>query len=266
MLIDWFTVSAQAVNFLILVWLLKRLLYRPVLAAIEARENKIATQLADATQREAQARKEREDFQHRKEALEREREDLLRKATEEAAAQRQTLLEAARQDADTLRSRLNELLANERRELSRRLSSGIQAEVLALARKALSDLAGLSVEDRMVEVFIDHLRALPESQRLLVTGGTGSSRPGATVHSAFELPFARRGPIKAAISDCLAPDIPVRFELSPELVCGIELTVGGVKLGWSVTDYLSSVSEKLVALVEPAQSPAPAPSLEARHG
>jgi F-type H+-transporting ATPase subunit b len=73
MLIDWFTVGAQAVNFLILVWLLKRFLYRPVLAAIDAREKKIAAQLADAAQREARAQAERADLQHRSETLERAR-------------------------------------------------------------------------------------------------------------------------------------------------------------------------------------------------
>jgi len=98
MLIDWFTVVAQAVNFLILVWLLKRFLYRPVLAAIDAREQKIATQLAQATQREAQAQTEREEFQRRNETLAREREAILRKASDAVDAERQTLLEAARQD------------------------------------------------------------------------------------------------------------------------------------------------------------------------
>jgi F-type H+-transporting ATPase subunit b len=37
MLIDWFTVGAQVLNFLILVWLLKRFLYGPILDAIDAR-------------------------------------------------------------------------------------------------------------------------------------------------------------------------------------------------------------------------------------
>ena len=46
MLIDWFTVAAQAVNFLILVWLLKRFLYKPVLAAVDEREKRITAQLA----------------------------------------------------------------------------------------------------------------------------------------------------------------------------------------------------------------------------
>ena len=48
MLIDWFTIGAQALNFLILVWLLKRFLYRPILNAIDARENLVARELSDA--------------------------------------------------------------------------------------------------------------------------------------------------------------------------------------------------------------------------
>ena len=46
MLIDWFTVGAQALNFLILVWLMKHFLYQPILHAIDAREKKIAAELA----------------------------------------------------------------------------------------------------------------------------------------------------------------------------------------------------------------------------
>ena len=58
MLIDWFTVGAQVVNFLILVWLLKRFLYRPILDAIDAREKRIARVLADTDAKKAAAQKE----------------------------------------------------------------------------------------------------------------------------------------------------------------------------------------------------------------
>ena len=48
MLIDWFTVGAQVVNFVILVWLMKHFLYKPILSAIDAREKRIASELAAA--------------------------------------------------------------------------------------------------------------------------------------------------------------------------------------------------------------------------
>ena len=69
MLINWFTVFAQAINFLILVWLLKRFLYKPILHAIDEREKGIATQLAQAEAKVAEAQKERDDFQHKNEAF-----------------------------------------------------------------------------------------------------------------------------------------------------------------------------------------------------
>ncbi len=57
MLIDWFTVGAQVVNFAILVWLLKRFLYKPIIDAIDAREKRIALALADADAKTAEAQK-----------------------------------------------------------------------------------------------------------------------------------------------------------------------------------------------------------------
>ncbi|MDP3428826.1 MAG: F0F1 ATP synthase subunit B, partial [Desulfomicrobium sp.] len=55
MLIDWFTVGAQVVNFLVLVWLMKRFLYKPILGAIDAREERIAKELADGQRMQAEA-------------------------------------------------------------------------------------------------------------------------------------------------------------------------------------------------------------------
>ncbi len=67
MLIDWFTVIAQVANFLILVWLLKRFLYHPILNAIDAREKRIAKQLSDADAKMTEAQKERDEFNRKNE-------------------------------------------------------------------------------------------------------------------------------------------------------------------------------------------------------
>ena len=63
MLVDWFTVGAQLLNFILLVWLMKRFLYQPVLDAIAAREQKIAAQLADAAATKTEAHQQQEEFQ-----------------------------------------------------------------------------------------------------------------------------------------------------------------------------------------------------------
>src|SRR5450631_1658984 len=100
MLIDWFTVGAQAINFIILVWLLKRFLYKPILNAVDAREKRVAAELADAAAKKAEAVKERDEFRHKNEEFDQQRVTLLSKAAEEAKAERQRLLSEARQAAD----------------------------------------------------------------------------------------------------------------------------------------------------------------------
>ena len=88
MLIDWFTVGAQVLNFLILVWLMKRFLYRPILRAIDAREKRIAAELADAVAEKASARKERDEFQQKNEDFDQQRAALLSQQNNEAKSQR----------------------------------------------------------------------------------------------------------------------------------------------------------------------------------
>jgi len=83
-LIDWFTVGAQALNFVLLVWMMRRYLYRPILNAVDAREKRIAAVLAAADAKRADAQKARDELQHQQDEFDRQRAALLSKASEEA--------------------------------------------------------------------------------------------------------------------------------------------------------------------------------------
>src|SRR5471030_2936510 len=96
MLIDWFTFGAQTLNFLILVWLLRRFLYQPILDAIDTRERSIATTLADADAKHASAQKERAEYEQKNAQIDQQRTELLRQATADARTQGTALLDAAR--------------------------------------------------------------------------------------------------------------------------------------------------------------------------
>ena len=246
MLISWFTVGAQALNFLLLVWLLKHFLYQPVLAAIDAREKQIAATLKDAAGQETKAQAAGEELRKRNVAFDAERDDLMRKATEDGAAERKRLIGSARQESELLRAKLDQSLSTERAELGRQLSLRTQAEVFALTRKALSELAGASLEDRMIEVLIDRLRGLPEPEKLALAGAKADG--GILVRGAYDLAPAGRTKLEAAIRERVNANTTVRFETAPELVCGLELSLDGVKLAWSVSDYLSTLAQDTAAL------------------
>ncbi len=176
MLINWFTVLAQAVNFLILVWLLKRFLYKPILHAIDEREKGIATRLAQAEATKAEAQKERDDFRHKNEAFDQERAALLKKATDEADAGRQRLLDEAKKEADALRAKREDALRTEQRNLGQDIIRLTQKQVFAIARKTLTDLADTSLEERMGDAFVQRVRALTgDAKEQLVTAFKSSN-------------------------------------------------------------------------------------------
>ena len=243
MLIDWFTVGAQVINFLVLVWLLKRFLYRPILDAIDAREQRIATELADADAKRAEARQERETFQHKNEAFDQQRAALLAQATEAAKAERDRLLDEARQAADALRAKRQEALRQEADQLNQALRRRTQQEVFAIARKTLSDLAGASLEERLVAVLIDRLQAMDAEAHAVFAEALETASAPVRVRSAFELSAAQRAAVQEALNSVFATEIPIQFSAGPDLVGGIEVTANGQQIGWSIADYLRSLEQ-----------------------
>jgi F-type H+-transporting ATPase subunit b len=265
MLIDWFTVGAQALNFIVLVWLLKRYLYKPILNAVDAREKLIAGRLADASAKEAEAQKERETFQRKNDAFDQQRAALMSKATAEAGAERQRLLDDARKAAEALRAKHAAALRSDAQDLNDAIRRRTQEEVFAIARKTLTDLAGASLEERTADVFAGRLGAMDGKVKAGFAQALKAAGEPALVRSAFDLPAAQRGVIQKALDGTFAAKIQVRFETAPDLVSGIELTAGGQKIAWSIADYLASmekgVSELLKAQekTQPDAAPKPKP-------
>ena len=255
MLINWFTVGAQALNFLILVWLMRRFLYKPILLAIAAREKRIATELADADAKKAEAKKERDEFQHKNEEFDQQRVALMSKATDEANAERQRLLEEARQAADALSVKRREGLRNDAHRLNQAIRRRTQQEVFAIVRKALTDLATTSLEERMGEVFTRRLREMDGKAKEGLGQALKTASEPALVRSAFEMPQEQRAAIQNALNETFSAEIPVRFETAPDLVSGIELTTNGQKVAWSIADYLASLKRGIDELLKEKDQP-----------
>lgn len=250
MLIDWFTVGAQALNFIILVWLMRRFLYKPIRDAIDAREHRIANALADADAKQVEARREREAFQRKNEEFDQQRAALLAKATDEVNTERQRLLDEARKAADALTAKRRATLRSDARNLAQAISRRTQQEVFAIARKALADLATTSLEERIGEEFIRRLRGMDGEASAEFAKALGSRTDPALIRSAFDLPPEQRTVIQNALNETFSADIRLRFETAPDVVGGIELSVGGRKVAWSIADYLASLEKGVAELLK----------------
>jgi F-type H+-transporting ATPase subunit b len=241
MRIDWLTVGAQVVNFLVLVFLLRQFLYRPVLEAMARREKRIADRLREAETREQDARHKADDYEARMADIESRRDELLAQAKDEADARRHELMESARREVEQAEARWQKDLLREQQDVVGEIRAEIAAMAESVVRKALADLAHTQLEQQIISGLLDRIDQLDDSARASLAGADG----GLTVHTAFPLDSAQRTQITRALHERLGRSAPVHYAMDPALVCGVVLSSGGHRLGWNLADYLQSLSQGL---------------------
>jgi len=248
--IDWFTIAAQAINFLILVGLMKHFLYKPILNAIDTREQRLAAVIADANAKEAAAKKELNEYQQKNEALDRQRDILMSQMTEEVNSEHQRLLDEARKATDAFSAKQQEKLRDDIYKKKQTFSVKLREEVFSIARKTLEDLGKPNLEKCLVEAFINHLSEIDSKTKEALVHDYKTSPAPAILRSAFDLPEEQRIIIQNALNEIFSPEIQVQFETAPDLISGIELTVNSQKISWNIGHYLISMENEADKLMD----------------
>ena len=253
--ISWFTVIAQLVNFLILVWLMKRYLYKPVLNAIDEREKKIAGQLADAETKKTEAAKEQGEFQQKNAQFDLSKKDLMDKAVAGANDERNKLLEIARNDANAIRTKQENSLKDMQVALNHEIAQKTQQEIFAISRKVLTDIASVSFEEQAVNLFLKQLGELKEEEKKKIIAVFQSAANPVLVQSAFDLSPKEQSDILNAVKTMSVTEPKIEFKTTPEIIGGIELTANGFKVAWSISDYLNSLEKSIAETIKDSAHP-----------
>jgi F-type H+-transporting ATPase subunit b len=259
MKINWFTVLAQLLNFALLVWLMRRFLYAPILAAMDQREKKISAQLKAAKTQKDEAKAAHDELTKKTEAFDAQKQALLTAATADAETQRQQLLAAARQEADDQRAKQQKALQESQATQQADLARQTRQTVFAVAKKALADLASVSLEAQAVDVFVQRLHALNDDDKQPLVAAFQANKKPMQVQSASALTPKQQATIKTTLVALLGAAPDLEFTANPALISGISLSANGFKLAWDVADYLVALG-KATPAPKPAPDPAPKPA------
>ncbi|WP_323026986.1 F0F1 ATP synthase subunit delta [Gelidibacter japonicus] len=244
--INWFTVIAQIVNFLILVWLLKRFLYKPVLDAIDAREKKIASQLEDAATKKAEAKRDKDLFRQKNETFDKERAEKMNEVHEQIDSEKQRLFEEVRKESTVLRSKFEESLKQQEQEITDRLKRKTKDAVFEIAKKTLSDLADVNLEQHVVTVFIEKIRSLDGAAKTKFIDALKNNEGSVTVKSVFELSMGSKQELEKAMEKITEKQNDFQYQLEPELVSGIKIETASYQLSWTIDSYLDALKKESI--------------------
>jgi F-type H+-transporting ATPase subunit b len=237
-LIDWFTVLAQIVNFLVLVALLKHFLWGRLTRAIDEREARVAGDLARAQELSKEAALRAEQLRVQAEEQERKRNEWIAQARKEAEDERAKLIQESRESVRALERKWQEDLEREQATFFGELRGKAAMEILAVIRRALGDLASSNLQKSVIDAFLEKLQSL----------GVATLRElGAKEHvvrSAMDLSDETREKIRNVLQARLT------FERDTSMSLGIELRGNGQKIGWNLDSYLGSMEENLKEVLE----------------
>ena len=247
--LSWSTFLLEIINFLVLVWILKRFLFRPVQGMIERRRASIEQRIAEAKAQQAEAEGLRQQYQDRLAHWEQERqqarEQLRRELESERAQGQAALTEQLAQAKEKSRG------AEERRQadLENRLEETALLQGARFASQLLQTAAGPETEARLVEMAMEELTRLPDERIETLRNHLGVA--SIEVASAYPLSPSQRERLQQTLAQRLAPEMPVTFMQQPELLAGLRITLGAWVLDANLQNELRGFSS--FAQGEPGQ-------------
>jgi F-type H+-transporting ATPase subunit b len=237
------TFLLEIVNFLVLVWILKRFLYKPVLAVIARRKAGIDQTLAEADDKLQQAAKLRQQYEGRVADWEQERREAREKLAHEIEAERehrlaelQALLADEREKAEVADARC-------RADTTRRLEESALQQGGRFAARLLSLGAGAQTQTRLLELLLADLRGLSEEQRTRLRSAAGEAPGAIDVVSAFPLSPEQLEHLRQALTSAIGLELPLHPGQDEQLIAGIQITIGAWVLGANLRDELQGFAD-----------------------
>ncbi len=240
--LDWSTFLLQIINFLVLVWILNRFLYKPVMKVIAQRKAAVEKTLADSERARADARALQTQYETRLTEWEREKDKARAQLREDLEAERHRLMAALRAELD--QERQAAAVREQRRlaELAQRADQAALEQGGRFVAKLLSGLAGPELEAKIVELMLSEMAQLPEEQLAAIRSALPQDT-SVRVVTAYPLSQSLRESLAQMVRRLAGGELRCEYSNDPDLIAGVRVSFGGWVLRANLQDEMKWFSE-----------------------
>ena len=241
--LNWSTFLLEILNFLVLVWILKRFLYQPVLDVIARRRAAIENKLAEAEQLHTDADALKDQYENRLSSWQQERRQAMDKLRHEIEQSRLKQLGDLKQELAREEEKIRVAGSRKEKQLLREIEQRALHQAAEFASRLLAEAAGPELENRLLDLLLDGLSTMPADQISALGSKWGELPERILVSSAYALADDKRHRLEDTLSRVTGLSIPVHYEQDAELLAGLNITIGAWVLQLNVRDELRGFTE-----------------------
>lgn len=236
--LDWTTFVLEIINFLVLVWILKRFLYQPVLSAIATRRAGIEAKLAEAQKQSEAAQSLQQQYEHRLSDWEKERAQARKALSEDIERMRREQLLELKQELAREQEKAQVLHAKQQEDSKRKLEKQALEEGAHFASRLLEQGAGPNTEERLIDLAISGLAKLSKERLEALRIQLGKGPASARVISAYPLSQKQQQQIEKQLAHITESDVIIEYAQDKSLVAGLKINIGAWILAMNIQDEL----------------------------
>ncbi len=244
--IDLITFSAQVINLIILLFLLRKFLYLPVLKVVAERQKFIADTLKNARDEQAKAQQVMALSEEKLAEIESQKNEILRQAGNEAKKLGEKLQQQAYSDfADEQNKWRNKIVA-EQNAFTAEIQHLTVEHFVKFADQALKQMADVELNEHIIKKFSEQIKQMPEAQKLQLCEVLQKQRK-IEVQSAYELSEHNKDELRNCLQQQLkiSTDTKLTFVANQKLVCGVAIAAHDQLISWNLAEYADDFYRRL---------------------
>lgn len=245
MRIDWWTLSLQAINFLVLVWLLWRFLFRPVKDVL-ARRREVAEAAAgklDESRKEVE--EEKRHYEQARRALADEHRALEKEMHAELAQERERVLGQAREEAGKIVESARSRLEEERESTLESLRGEVAELAAGMAAHLLGQASPQAYNELMLARIGERLEHLSDDERRQLEADLSAGDAVIRIRTGVELDDASRLQWSQRLRELLNSSAAIEFATDDSLIAGAALELPHAVIEFSWADQLEAAKAGL---------------------
>ncbi len=241
--LNWSTFLLEIVNFLVLVWILKRFLFRPVQAVIARRRDEIEAEIADASQQREAADVLRKEYESRQSDWRQEQAQARADLAQELLQERTRALEAIRSAVSDEQERQRAAMARQASRAAREAESLALKNAACFTARLLAAVAGPEVEERLIDMLVEEVRAMSGEEIEQLKTQWGAISGPVEVISAYPLSDEQKRRLEQLFNERAAQELTFDYAQDAALIAGARIACGSLVLQANVAEELSLFAE-----------------------